>query len=307
MSKTLRYSLIMFAAGCCYGVVVPLVRVIYAQGISPTQVLGLQYFLGSLALALVVLIFFRRKVAPKALLQLLGVGFLAAGVSFFYYQAISLIPSATALTLLFQFVWMGVVVQAVRERTFPPAMTIISVLVIMLGTILATGVLETGPEPLNVIGVLFGFLSAVFYTAFLVASGKAAAGVPAVNRTLFTTIGSFIIALVIYPSFFTETLAPNLTNGDLLMPSLALGMMGILLPVFLIAYSAPHLPNGLATIMASSELPSGILCVMLFMGDKISPLVFLGVVIVLAGIVLSQAKDVLKALSVHANDKKLRH
>jgi drug/metabolite transporter (DMT)-like permease len=41
--------------------------------------------------------------------------------------------------------------------------------------------------------------------------------------------------------------------------------------------------------MAASELPSGVVCAAIFLGDPVSPLVAAGVAVILAGIVLSQA------------------
>jgi len=187
---------------------------------------------------------------------------------------------------------MGVAWQIIRYRKLPSAVIIVSMLVIMVGTVLATGILEEHAEDaasLDPLGIVFGFLSAAFYTAFLIASGKTATSLPAANRTLFTSLGSLIIALSLCPSFFTDTVAHTTTS--VILPGVALGLIGIVLPVFLIASSTPHLSSGLATIMASSELPSGILCAMLFMGDSVSPLVMLGVVVVLLGIILSQSNE----------------
>jgi len=295
----------MFSAGVCYGLNIPFVRIIHDNGFSTAEIMVLQYLVGVTTLVLIVTLFFRRRIRLISALRLLGVGVLAAGVSFSYYQALDLLPSATAVTLLFQFVWMGVVWQVIRERKLPPVSTIISMFVIMTGTILATGILGSNtenPASLDPLGLLFGLLSAAFYTAFLITSGKAANELPAANRTLFTSLGSLLIALILCPTFFTETLAPNIGNTGFILPGVALGIVGILLPVFLIASSSPHLTSGLATIMASSELPSGILCAMLFMGDKVSPLTALGVAIILVGIVLSQSKDLLAYLK--RSDKK---
>ena len=298
MSKTLKYSTVMFLAGVCYGFNVPLVRFVYAQGFSASEVMIFQYSAATVFLAIIIVLFFRRRVTFKDIMKLFCVGFLAAGVSFSYYRALALLPSATAVTLLFQFVWMGLIAQALRERKLPNKTALFSVLIVMLGTVLATGILEVGAtsDPLNPLGIFFGLLSAAFYAAFIIASSKTATQLPAANRTLFTSIGSFFVAFILCPTFFNSTLPSAITNPGFILPGLALGIAGILLPVFLIASSSPHLPNGLSTIMASSELPSGILCAALFMGDAISPLVALGVVIVLAGIALSQSPELLAHL-----------
>jgi drug/metabolite transporter (DMT)-like permease len=292
MSKTLTYAFLVFCGGACYGVMVPLVRTAYARGFSTSEVMAAQYILGVLALALAVLLFSRRGLSVKQALQLLGLGIIAAGVSFGYYHALALLSSAAAVTLLFQFAWMGVLLQAIIERKLPNRMTLLAVLFVVVGTILAAGVFEDTGSTLNPLGVFYGLLSAVFYTAFLYLSGKIATDLPTINRTLFTTIGSLVATFCITPSLIT-TLSFSL---DFLWLAIPLALLGIVAPIFLIQKGAPHLPASVTTIMAASELPSGILLGVLFIGDPITLLSVLGVIVILAGIVLSQLDELRLAL-----------
>jgi drug/metabolite transporter (DMT)-like permease len=284
MPKTLTYAFLVFMGGWCYGVMIPLVRIAHSLGYSSTQIMVVQYLIGVLALGLAVALFSRRRVSLKQALQLGGVGIVAAGVSFGYYHALALLSSAAAVTLLFQFVWMGVLLQALIERKLPNRMTVLSVVLVLGGTVLAAGILEWDNSPLNLPGVFYGLLSAVFYTAFLRLSGKVATDLPTVNRTLFTSTGSLITALCLAPTF--------VTSGAILREftwfAIPLALIGIVLPVFLIQKGAVKLPSGMTAIMASSELPSGILMGALFVGDQITVLEMLGVAIILGGIILSQ-------------------
>jgi drug/metabolite transporter (DMT)-like permease len=274
----------VFAGGWCYGVMVPLVRIAHSMGYDSTQIMIAQYFVGICALGLAVALLSRRRVTAAQILKLAGVGVVAAGVSFGYYNALSLLPSAAALTLLFQFVWMGVLLQAIRERRLPRRLTVASVILVLLGTVLAAGILEWGESPLNPLGLCFGLLSAVCYTAFLHLSGKVATELPTLNRTLFTTIGSLIASFALAPVFVVS----GTTLWAFSWIAIPLALIGIVAPVFLIQQGAPKLPSGVTTIMASSELPSGILMGALFVGDPISGLEICGIVIIIAGIVLSQ-------------------
>jgi drug/metabolite transporter (DMT)-like permease len=281
----------MFLAGSCYGIVVPLVRAAYGAGFSTVEVMATQYLLAALLLSSIVALFSRRRIKLLDVVKLLGVGAVAAGVSFSYFQALSLLPSATALTLLFQFVWMGMLVQALRERHLPRLGAFGAMLLVMVGALGATGVVEEGfsPASLPPAGLFFGMLSALFYTAFLVLSSKVATTLPAVNRTMITAVGSLLLTFLLDPG---ALLATGLSAQSMLVSSLplslALGLIGICLPVFLIALSAPKLPSGLTTVMASSELPSGVLCAVLFCGDPLPLSVGMGIIIVIGGIVLSE-------------------
>lgn len=301
MPEKLKYSIIMFIAGCGYGVMVPLVRTSYSHGFDTPEILVTQYLVAAAFLALVCLIFSRKRVALKDALKLMGMGVVAAGVSFFYYQALKLLSPAAALTLLFQFTWMGMVVQAVRSRSLPKANAAVAVVLVLVGAVFATGLMDEGVTlaSLDPLGIIFGLFSAVCYTAFLVLSSMTATNVPTVNRTLFTTSGSFVIAFAIAPTYFA---APMLVLDPVI--SLLLGLAGICLPIFLINLSSPKLPTGLTTIMASSELPSGVICAAIFLGEPITLTIGIGVIVVLIGIVVSEL-DTLRGLA--NSSKHARH
>ena len=285
MPERLKYSLIMFLAGCSYGLVVPLIKTAQYEGFSTGQIMVTQYLVAIVVLVSGCLVFSRVKVGLKDALKLMGMGMVAASVSFFYYQSLQLLTPALSLTLLFQFVWMGMVVQAVRTKTAPKLAAVLTVLFVVVGAVFATGILDEGVTlaSLNALGILFGFLSAVSYTAFIVLSSRVATSLPAINRSMFTTLGSLVISFVIAPQYFAQ---PMMIIDPLV--SVGIGAVGICLPVFLIALSAPKLPTGLATVMASSELPIGVISAAVFLGDPVSITIWLGVAIVLLGIVASE-------------------
>jgi drug/metabolite transporter (DMT)-like permease len=284
MPKTLKNALLVFAGGWCYGIMVPLVRIAHSLGYDSTQIMVVQYLVSVLALGTVVAIFSRRRVTVTQVLKLGGVGIVAAGVSFGYYNALALLSSAAAITLLFQFVWMGVLLEAIIERRLPDRMTVLSVVLVLSGTIFAAGILDWRPDTLDALGVLYGLFSAACYTVFLRLSGRVATNLPTVNRTLFTALGSLLVSSLLTPAF----VASGTLLRDFSWIAIPLALIGIVAPVFLIQQGAPKLPSGVTTIMASSELPSGILMGAAFAGDTITVLEIVGIVIILGGIILSQ-------------------
>ena len=290
----------MFSAGCTYGLVVPLIKTAQYEGFSTGQIMVTQYAVASAVLLVACLLFSRIKVGLKDALKLLGLGVVSASVSFFYYQSLMLLTPAMSLTLLFQFVWMGMVVQAVRTRTLPKPVTAITVLLVAVGAVLATGILDEGVtlESLNALGILYGFLSAVSYTAFLVLSGHLATSLPAINRSLFITLGSVVSSFAITPQYFAE---PMVVIDPLL--SLGIGVVGFCIPVFLIALSAPKLPTGLTTVMASSELPSGVVSAAIFLSEPVSLTIGVGVVVVLLGIIASEMETLRMLRQKNGGDK----
>lgn len=293
MPKKLRYSLLVLIAGISYGVMVPLVRIAYGGGFDTSEIMVTQYLVAVIAMALLCLLFSRKKVAFKDALKLIGIGIVSAAACYSYYQALKLLSPAAALTLLFQFVWMGLVVQAVRTRRAPKLTAFLAVILVVVGAVFATGLLDEGFSMANLdpLGIFFGLLSAVCYTIFLVLTGITATSVPALNRTLFITLGCFLTAFALVPTYFAHPMI-------VLEPAVGvvLGALGICVPICLINISSPRLPTGLTGIMLSSELPSGVILAAIFVGVPVTLTTGIGVVFVLLGIVVSEI-DTLASLA----------
>ena len=66
------------------------------------------------------------------------------------------------------------------------------------------------------------------------------------------------------------------------------GACGFFLPILLLSMGAPHLPTGLTSVLAASELPAGLFVAMIVLGSPIGAVEWLGVAIILFGICASQ-------------------
>lgn len=293
MNRTLTYALIVFVAGSSYGFVVPIVKIATAHGVAVADILPAQYMVAFVAAVAVTALRHISLPAPIELLKLAFMGLLAAGTSLCYYRAVALLPSTVALTLLFQFVWIGIVIECISTRKAPGRRTVTAVVIVLVGTVLAAGVLEESALTLDPFGVAFGLGSAVFYSLFLFFSGKVGTQYAVPVRTIMLAVGGFTLSSICNPSFFSE----GLTNPSMWPFALALGVMGVLMPTSLIAFASPKLPPSVVTVMASSELPMGVLCAWAIIGDTPSPLALVGVVLVLAGIVYNQLPALKRAVS----------
>ena len=80
----------------------------------------------------------------------------------------------------------------------------------------------------------------------------------------------------------------------------------MMLPVILFGLGSPHLPAGVSTVMAASELPAGLLISMVALGEAIGPVQWVGVAVILAGVAISQAGNLAfakEARSVRMKEK----
>lgn len=221
----------------------------------------------------------------KQRLILMAAGMPTAITGLLYYQSLRYIPASLAILLLFQFTWISVLVQSVRQRKRPSGIIYWTLFVLLSGTFLAAGVLEQGLGKLHLWGLLLGFLSAISYTLFIMVSGKAVPSAPPAERSKWMMAGALLLIWSIFPPQF-------LWNGDLVSSLLVfgifLGLFGAFIPPLLFAYGVPHVGEGLAGILGAAELPVAVLLSSVVLHEQVSVLQWGGVLLVLLGIALPE-------------------
>jgi drug/metabolite transporter (DMT)-like permease len=281
----MRYILLVFLGACSYGVLSTFVKLAYDRGFDVGEVTGSQMFLGFVMTWLPALFFLRSKTTPSQWLLLLGVGLTIGSTGLLYYSALQYIPASIAIVLLFQFTWMGVLFEAITTRKRPTAATWFSLVLLLIGTILAGGIAESGGAVLTGTGVVLGLLSALSYTLFIVFSGKAAVEVNPWLRSAIMSTGSLILTMMIYPPTFLAN--GSLFNG-LFLYGFLLAFFGVLIPTACFNIGVPRIGAGMASILGAAELPTAVLSSSLILQESVSLLQWLGVVIILLGIVLPE-------------------
>lgn len=206
------------------------------------------------------------------------------GTSICYYSAVSLLPSSAALTLLFQYLWISVLIECLHKKAFPARSTIVAIIIVLVGTLFATGLLDGSVDALGPLEVAFGLGSALFYALFLYYSGTLGAGQPIVLRTTILATGGLLFTSITSPAAYVTALPDPATWPF----AIGFALLGILLPTSLINFASPKLTPGMVSIMASSELPVGIFAAWEIVGDVPSPLVLFGALMVFGGIIVKQ-------------------
>lgn len=293
--QTLKYSLIVFLGGASYGVMASTVKFAYAEGFNWTQTAASQAIFGFFlfTVAFLVLNIFKKhrvRVTPKQIMRLMEVGLVGCMTTILYGFSLTMLPVAVAITLLFQFTWIGIVIQVIVTRRPPRLAEGLAALVIIGGTILASGFLsESYTEELNPFGLLCAGLSAITCTLFMFLSSKIETDMPSIQRGMLICFGSSLLGLAICPDYFTSGI---LVEG-IWRYGLILGFFGLFIPVILFGIGTPHLPTGISTIMASSELPCAILISVFGLGELVDPLQIAGIIVILLGVCVSQIPHLL--------------
>lgn len=290
----LKHSAVVFAGGASYGFMGTVAKLAFSAGFTWPQMVASQAFFGVLLFAAAFAVQLARGQRPVALpprrvASLLGLGMTTCTTCVLYNSALSVLPVPVAITLLFQFTWIGIIIQVAATRRRPHAAEAVAAVVILGGTFLASGLFSGDLSGLDPVGVACGLLSAVSCAAFMHLSGRIGVGVPPIQRGLIVCLGSLILGLIVCPTYF----ASGALQAGVWKYGIVLGLFSLFIPVILFGIATPHLPTGISTIMASSELPCGILVSVVVLGEPVGLLQAVGVAIILAGVVVSQLPQLL--------------
>ncbi|GHH99089.1 EamA family transporter [Neobacillus kokaensis] len=285
--KTWHYALLVFLGGCCYGVLSTFVKLAYEAGFSVSAVTGSQYLLGTLLIWIVFLFTKKKKLTPKQIIKLLcsGIPFGLTGV--FYYHSLDTLDASLAIIFLFQFVWIGSLLEWLFFKKAPTAGKLVSIVILIVGSILAAGVMTNTGTELSWQGAIWGALSAVTYTLFIFLSSSVAKDTPPVQKSALLTTGGLLTIFLVFPP--TDLFHLSVLMG--VAPyGLYLGLFGVVLPPLLFSIGMPHIGPGLGTILTTSELPVVVILSSLVLGEQVSLWQWVGVVFILGGIAVGNLK-----------------
>lgn len=285
--KTWHYALFVFLGGCCYGALSTFVKLAYSAGFTMAEVTGSQYLMGTILIWLVVLFSKKKKLTLPKISKLLICGIPLGLTGLFYYQSLQSLNASLAVIFLFQFVWIGSLFEWVFYKKTPTIGKIISIGILIIGSILAAGIIVEGSGEITWQGTVWGLLSALTYTSFVFLSSTVENDTPAVQKSALFSTGGLITVLILAPP-------KQLVHLPVLMEiapyGLFLGILGVVLPPLLFTIGMPHIGPGLGTILTSSELPVAVVLSALVLTEHVSMSQWLGVVLILVGIVAGNLK-----------------
>ena len=288
----MRSILIILLGAVSYGLLSTFVKLAYRLGFSTSEVVGSQMIFGAVMMLLLLLLASRTKKAPvlkgvsfKALLALLPIGITVGATSIFYYSALQYIPASVAIVLLFQFSWMGVLIEAVVERKRPGKEKIAALVLVLAGTAMAGGLTDGGWKQFTLAGVILGLLSALSYSLFITLSGKAALKVAPVTRSTIIVVVSTVFISFVYPPSFVVSGA---LGQGLFLWGFLLAIFGVVIPPLCFAIGVPKTGGGLASILSAAELPVAVVMSGIVLQEHVTLLQWIGVAVILIGVALPE-------------------
>jgi len=290
----LKGILLVFFGACSFGILSTFVKLAYHDGYSLGDVTGAQAFFG--AVILWVLFFFQSRtskykaqeiklIIPKWKMILAGT--CTGLVSIFYYQSVKLVPNSVAIILLMQFIWMSILLEFIIYKKKPTGLQFLAILLVLGGTVLASGMLETTISSLSYKGIGFGLLAAICYAGFLMLSGRIGNEYPPLQKSALMITGACILIFILFPPAF---LFNGALNGTLLKWGLIIAVFGTVIPPLFYAEGVPRIGTALSSILSAAELPVAVMMAGFVLQEQVSFLRWVGVCVILSAMVLPNLK-----------------
>jgi drug/metabolite transporter (DMT)-like permease len=276
-----------------YGILSPVIKLAYADGLNEVQVTVSQLILGTALLWIVVM--FRPKAwmnpfrGPWVKLSFIGIFGLSLTTIFINSSLMTLSASLT-MVLLFQFTWITIVMESILERKWPTRSQYISAGIIIGGTLLAVGLSVDDFKELSLKGLIFGISSAFTYSIFLTFTGRVTTQMDAVLRSAVMMTASLPIAVPLIFIMFPQELFFQTDIGPILYWGVILGLLGPVIPTILFNLGIPKIGSSLAAMLSSVELPVAIIGAFFILQEWVSLLQWLGVAMIIVGIVIAEKK-----------------
>ncbi len=283
----LKGVLLIALGASSYGMLATFVKMAYSEGFTTPEVTIAQFTYGILGIVLINTIQKSQNknqattASTKTIIQLMAAGTSLGMTSVFYYLAVKYIPVSIAIVLLMQTVWMGVLFEMLLEKKMPSAQKIISVFVVLVGTALATNIIENKLVT-DWRGIVLGLLSAASFTTTMFTANRVGIGVSSAQRSLFMLLGGAVIV-------FGFAIANQ--TGDFQFEIFAkwgiiLALFGTIIPPLLFNAGFPLTGIGLGSIVSALELPVSVLMAYFLLNENINTWQWIGIVLIILAIVI---------------------
>lgn len=274
-----------------YGMLATFVKLAYKENFTTAEVTTAQFVYGIIGILLIMVLQKPKKKSEelkptnKHIFQLMLAGTSLGLTSVFYYLCVRYINVSIAIVLLMQTVWMGVLLEWFLEKKAPSLQKIIAVGIVLLGTILATNILNN-EVTIDWKGIVFGLLAAASFTTTMFTANKIAVGVNNAKRSLYMLLGGAIIIAI-----FALISQNTPFNFEIFYKwGILLALFGTIIPPILMNAGFPITGIGLGSIVSSLELPVSVSMAFFILNEKVVVWQWIGIILIIAAIVIMNLK-----------------
>lgn len=224
-----------------------------------------------------------RNVADRKLKWLVVISGSSMGfTNTFYLLSLAYVPVAIAAVMMMQSVWLSIAISCLVHHKLPTVTQMISVVTILLGTVLATGLFPLN-QSVSWKGMGLSFLSALAYALTIQFTGNVGANLHPLTKAQLMSGGALIIILVIW--------LPGILPIHHLLVGLEWGgvtsFFAMLLPLTCFSFFMPHLSLGIGPIISSLELPSSVIFAFILLGESVTISQIIGVGLIILAVIVT--------------------
>jgi drug/metabolite transporter (DMT)-like permease len=288
-NRVLKGVFLVAFGATSYGMLATFVKMAYNEGYTTAEITSSQFILGILGVLIINLFQKIRnkkknktlKASKKNIFHLMLAGTSLGMTSVFYYLTVKYIPVSIGIVLLMQTVWMGVLLEMILEKKIPSSQKIISVVIVLIGTVLATNLIKN-EITLDWHGIMWGVLAAASFTTTMFTANGVATEISSAQRSLYMLLGGAVIVFSF--SIATQT-APY--NFDIFLKwGIVLALFGTIIPPMLMNAGFPLTGIGLGSIVSALELPVSVTMAYLLLSEKVNITQWLGIILIILAIVI---------------------
>ena len=282
----LKGVIAVFLGAVSYGILSTIAKMSYDKGYDANHATLFQVVFG-FALLLLISLFQKHKfqfnqVSNKDWLNLLFGGLTIALTSLFYYSCVQYVPASIGIILLFQFVWMGFLLDFLFNKEKPSRLQLLALVVLLSGTFLASGGINAFRDGLlNAEGVILGLLAALCYASYIFINGRLKVKITPISKSMVMMGVSSIVVLILLGNKLNDS---SFINMEFLAYGIPLALFGAVIPPILFAYGVPKIGVTYSSILSSVELPVAVLFSIAMLNEQVSSIQWLGISLIIIAI-----------------------
>lgn len=293
-NKLIIYSLLILLGAASYGLMSPVVKMAIEDGWNVKSLTFMQVLWGAVFLWILLLVQSRFRPALRfkasVWIRLVAIGVFGLSLTTMMYNlSLERLDASLSIVLLFQFTWITILLECIRTKRWPARREWTSMLLVFAGTMLAVGLLEKDLGEMDLVGILFGLLSAVSYSLFFFLSGLLPPSLEPFAKSSVMAAACLVFVLAVQGT----GLGPAAGSGSipLVMWGVILGFLGTAFPTACMNAGIPMVGAGLAALLGSFELPVSVLAAGLMLGEPLSWWQGAGILLILAGILAARNRE----------------
>ncbi|MGX7668144.1 EamA family transporter [Flavobacterium pedocola] len=286
-NRVLKGVFLVGLGATSYGMLATFVKLAYEEKYTTAEVTTSQFVLGIIGMLLINA--FQKynkgnqvvKASSRNIFHLMLAGTSLGMTSVFYYLAVKYIPVSIGIVLLMQTVWMGVILEWILDKKAPSQQKTASVFIVLIGTVLATNLINT-KIALDWRGIMWGMLAAASFTTTMFTANRIALGISSAQRSLYMLLGGAVIVF----GFSIATQVTPFNFAIFLKWGIVLSLFGTIIPPILMNAGFPNTGIGLGSIVSSLELPVSVMMAFLILKETVIFTQWLGILLIILAIVI---------------------